>query len=156
MIFKPLPPYAGTLNLPSGRWAWIAYERGDFVNVSFQYLERSADLMEAAIGKFEFASESVEDMGRSPSVRWWHDLNTDIIWELRVQVRAVPARIPSFARQELVFHHIGMEPRRVLLPVDAHLGELTDEQIRQLNRNAYSEVIPSIRPDQGGGQVGTA
>jgi hypothetical protein len=156
MIYKPLPPYAGTLSLPSGRWAWIAYERGDFVNVSFQHLERSADLMEAAVDKFDFATGVVDEMGREPLVRWWHDLTTDIIWELRVRTRAVPARIPGFARRELVFHHVGMDPRRVLLPVGACLGELTDDEIRQLNRNAHAETASSVRPDQAGGQVGTA
>ena len=156
MIFKPLPPYAGTLNLPSGRWAWIAFDRGERVRISFQHLERSADLMEAAIDKFEFAFGVVEEMGRAPTVRWWHDTSTDIIWELRTEMRAVPARIPGYARRELVFHHIGMEPRRVLLPTDARLGELTDDEIRALDRNARAEVTSPVRPDPSGDQVGAA
>lgn len=156
MIFKPLPSYAGTLELASGRWAWVAFERGDFVRVSFQHLGRNADLMEAVIGRFDFTESAVEEIGRTPAVRWWHDEATDIMWELRVQLRTIPARIPGFARRELVFAHVGMEPRYVLLPTETQLGELTNEQLRFLGRNAQPESAPSTRPTKGGGQVGAA
>lgn len=122
---RPLNVRAGMLTLPSGSWAWIAPERGDFIHVCFQHLERRADRMEGAIRGSDFSTAAVERIARDPSIRWWTDPESGESWELRTNLGVGHGRDVSFTR-------MGGAGVSATDSEDGHLGEYTDEELHRL------------------------
>ena len=135
---------AGIMELPSGRWAWIALDHDGFAHVSLQMIGRSTERMEGAVRERDFSSAQVERIARDPSIRWWWDTETDVSWELRIILR----QLPSVAR-ELTFFHITLGSRSVPVTEDVRLGDLTDPALQRLLERAEAQPSESPLNDKG-------
>jgi hypothetical protein len=130
---------AGILDLPSGRWVWIAPEHEGFAHVSLQMVGRSTERMEGAVRDADFSAAEVDRIARDPSIRWWWDAVNQVIWEIRGVLRNLPT-----AARELTFSHATLGSRCVRLDEGLRLGELSDEALQALLRKASQTLdIPA-------------
>lgn len=133
---------AGILDLPSGRWAWIAPRRDGFVHVSLQMIGRPTERMEGAVKEDEFSIAEVDRIARDPSIRWWGDAGNDVIWEVRTVLRMRAGR-------EVTFTHATLGTRAASVSGDLRLGELTDAALRRLLDRAVAAPSHLERGEDG-------
>lgn len=128
----------GTITLRSGAWVW-SYERG--TTIVLRHLERSGDEMQLFCPSGELTDSMAVRLVLDPNVRIWTD-EDGIQW--RISTAYVPAgrfapELPDFPDQPDQFtleFDGGAECRRVEVPITLDLGDLRNEELQQLLRQA--------------------